>query len=249
MQVSHPSGSDLVETEWVRWRTWLEILERRAPWLSETSPKAECECKQTWHSHLPAAHLDSGPRDTTWWLSVERSLHPVKMMLLLWFSRGKVERAVQQSCTCWSHHSQPLGEPSGLWGGVDTFHFHVAFFGQTAPQLDREWHLARASWPLSRFLHPCMWNDCLVRWDSRWGQAESAVANRSVPPESVYPSALPAPGSGLAAEQVTLPPQDWECSKSPAYCGGHHLGALISLFEAISGSPCPVLTRPTFCGH
>lgn len=22
------------------------------------------------------------------------------------------------------------------------------FFGQTAPQLDREWHLARASWPL-----------------------------------------------------------------------------------------------------
>lgn len=55
-----------------------------------------------------------------------------------------------------------------FWGR-DTFHFHVAFFGQTAPQLDREWHLAPASWPLSRFLHPCMWNDCLVRWDSRWG--------------------------------------------------------------------------------
>lgn len=31
---------------------------------------------------------------------------------------------------------------------MDTFHFYVAFFGQTAPQLDREWHLAQASWPL-----------------------------------------------------------------------------------------------------
>ena len=72
------------------------------------------------------------------------------MTLSLSFSRGK-SRELFSSPTymCWSHHFQPLGEPSGLRGGVDTFHFHVAFFGQTAPQLDREWHLARASWPVT----------------------------------------------------------------------------------------------------
>lgn len=31
---------------------------------------------------------------------------------------------------------------------MNTLHFYVAFLGQTAPQLDREWHLARASWSL-----------------------------------------------------------------------------------------------------
>ena len=102
MQVSHQSGSDLVETDWMRGKTGLEILERRTRRLSETNPKAECECKQTWYSHLPAAHLDSGPHDITWWLSVECALHLVKVEsagndVIVVILKGKVERTVQQS--------------------------------------------------------------------------------------------------------------------------------------------------------
>lgn len=129
------------------------ILERRVPRSSWTNHKAERQRRQTRCLHRVAAHLEGGPHGTAWQLSVECALHPVKLTsagndVRVVILKGKVKKIVQQSHMCWDHHSRPFGEPSGFQGGVDTFRFYVALFGQTAPQLDREWHLARASWPL-----------------------------------------------------------------------------------------------------
>lgn len=56
---------------------------------------------------------------------------------------------------------------------MDTFHFYVAFFGQTAPQLDREWHLAQASWPL------CHGSCTPVRGVIAWSDGRAGGAGQS----------------------------------------------------------------------
>lgn len=57
--------------------------------------------------------------------------------------KGKVERVVQQSHMCWSHHPSLLESPPDFEVGVNTFRFMwLAFWADGPAGLDREWHLA-----------------------------------------------------------------------------------------------------------
>lgn len=160
----------------------------------------------------------------------------------LWFSRGK-SRWLFSNPVCAALINPSLSEsPLDFKVGWTLSIFMWPFLGRRPHSL-----IGSGIWPepAGRSVTvpaPLYVEWLLVRWDGRWGWAKSAVANRSVPPESSCPLVLWAPGLGLSVSRWPYSIRT-ETVDGPSACRcGLLLCSLISAVEAITARSCPEFT-------
>lgn len=174
------------------------------------------------------------------------------MMLLLWFSRESRESCSSSPICAGLITPSPHGSPPDFEVGVTLSVFMLQpffFLGQSRRSL-----IGSGIWPEPAGLcHGSCTPVCgMIAWsDGRAGGARqrSAVANRSAPPESVYPLVLQHLAQ-VCRRAGDLTPSEFESAqKSPPTGRRLPRSTYFHLWGNRRRVPCPMLTRPTFCRH